>query len=315
MRKSLSKLVKVNLRDIFENETQSFSTWLSQKENLDLLGDEIGIDINFLQSEASVGKFKVDILAEETDSDNKIVIENQLESTNHDHLGKIITYASGYDAKIIIWIVKEVRNEHKKAIEWLNEHTVENISFFLIKIELWQIEKSEPAPKFEVIVRPNEWVKAIKTNSSNRELSNTRLQHLDFWDKFKNYLLEKDVNTRLRATSPQSWYHISIGFSELHIAINLDSQKKIIVCGLYISKNKDLYHFLLKKKDKIEKEIGESIEWIDAAITSKLKIKKKVNDIYSPTDIEKNFDWLYQKIKIFKKVIPRYINEFRGIER
>lgn len=313
MVKPLAKLVKVNLRDIFVNETSGFSNWLTHKENLDLLGAEIGMDINFIEAEAMVGKFKVDILAKEQDSDNKIVIENQLEPTDHDHLGKIITYASGYDAKTIIWIAKDIRSEHKKAVEWLNDHTEENIRFFLIKIELWKIGKSEPAPKFEVIARPNAWVKTIKTNSSNREQSNVNLGHLDFWDKFKNYLLEKDVNARLRATNPQSWYDIAIGFSELHLSINLDSQKNLIYCGLYIHKNKDLYHFLLKRKDKIEKEMGESIEWVDAAIASRLKIKQKVNDIYSPTNIEKNFDWIYQRIKQFKKVIPRYVNEFRKI--
>lgn len=113
----LGKLAKVDLRDVWKHEASDFSKWLAEKENLDLLSDEIGIDISLIQTEANVGKFNVDILAEEENTGRKIIIENQLEPTNHDHLGKLITYASGFDAEIIIWIVKDVRDEHKQAID------------------------------------------------------------------------------------------------------------------------------------------------------------------------------------------------------
>src|SRR3989339_1963783 len=178
---TLGKLKKVELREAWKHEASNFTQWLAQEENLALLGDEIGFDIKLLQTEAAVGSFSVDILAEEENTGRKIIIENQLEVTNHDHLGKIITYASGYDAEIIIWIVEDVRDEHQKAIEWLNEHTDENINFFLIKIELWQIEGSNPAPKFEIIVAPNEWAKAIKQSGATGELTDTKIQQLDFW--------------------------------------------------------------------------------------------------------------------------------------
>jgi len=153
MKKNLAKLQKIDLRDVWGIEPD-FTNWLAQKENLDLLGEEIGVDIKPIKTEANVGQFKVDILAEEESSGRKIIIENQLEDTNHDHLGKIITYASGYDAEIIIWVVRDVREEHQRAVEWLNEHTDEKTGYFLIKIELWQIGGSNPAPKFDVLVSP-----------------------------------------------------------------------------------------------------------------------------------------------------------------
>src|SRR3990167_2968554 len=118
MKKPLSRLNKVELRDVWGHEAIDFTNWLAQTENLDTLSEEIGVDIKFIKTEASVGKFSVDILAEEEASGRKIIIENQLEGTNHDHLGKIITYASGYDAEIIIWIVREAREQHQRAIEW-----------------------------------------------------------------------------------------------------------------------------------------------------------------------------------------------------
>lgn len=136
----LGKLEKVkDLRSVWQNEASNFTKWLAEEENLNTLGDEIGIEIELISTEAKTGSFSADILAVEANTDNKIIIENQLEQTDHDHLGKIITYASGHDAKTIIWIVKEAREEHRQAIDWLNEHTDEEINIFLCKIELWKI--------------------------------------------------------------------------------------------------------------------------------------------------------------------------------
>ncbi|MCG8321136.1 MAG: hypothetical protein MI921_16655 [Cytophagales bacterium] len=118
----LGKLEKIiDLRSVWEHEAKDFTNWLAREQNLDLLSNEIGVNISLIKTEAETGDFSVDILAEEAETGKKIIIENQLERTNHDHLGKIITYASGYEAETVIWIVKEFRNEHKSAIDWLNE--------------------------------------------------------------------------------------------------------------------------------------------------------------------------------------------------
>lgn len=311
MNKNLSKLNQVELRDVWGHEAIDFTNWLAQQENLDALSEEIGVDIKLIKTEASVGKFSVDILAEEEASGRKIIIENQLEDTNHDHLGKIITYASGYDAEIIIWIVKDVRDEHQKAIEWLNEHTDEDISFFLIKIELWQIESSNPAPKFEIMVSPNEWAKAIKTSPSNGELTNTKLQQLEFWNKFKNYVRENDMRIRLQTPRPQFYYDVSMGSADAHIDLLIDSRDGLIGCGLYIPRNKELYAFLLENKKEIENEIGETAEWVDARVASRVRIKKEVGDVFNQDGAENYFAWLYEKTVLFQKVFGKYFKEFK----
>ena len=151
-----------DLRSIWSHEEQDFSKWLAQKENLEQLSDAIEIDLELEETESPVGSFSVDIYARESGSSRGIIIENQLEDTDHDHLGKIIMYAAGKDAEIIVWIVKRARDEHKQAIGWLNQHTDENIGFFLIEIELWRIGDSLPAPRFNVVERPNEWAKTVK---------------------------------------------------------------------------------------------------------------------------------------------------------
>ncbi len=310
MSKNLSKLHKVEPRDIWRLEPD-FTRWLSQEENLDILSEEIGVDIKLIKTEASVGKFSVDILAEEEMSGRKIIIENQLEDANHDHLGKIITYASGYDAEIIIWIVRDLRDEHQKAIDWLNEHTDENISFFLIKIELWQIEDSLPAPKFEIMVSPNEWAKTIKTSSSNGELTNTKIQQLEFWNKFKEYVRVNDTQIRLRTPRPQHWYDLSMGSSEAHVALSLNSREDLIGCELYIDRNKELFHFLAERKEEIEKEIGETVEFVDAAVASRIKIKKEVNGVFNLEESDKYFAWLYEKTVLFQRVFSKQLRDFK----
>lgn len=309
MKKDLAKLQKIDLRDVWGIEPD-FTNWLAQKENLDLLGEEIGVDIKLTKIEANVGNFKVDILAEEESSGRKIIIENQLEDTNHDHLGKIITYASGYDAEIIIWVVRDVREEHQRAVEWLNEHTDEKTGYFLIKVELWQIEGSKPAPKFDVLVSPNEWAKAIKASPAGGELSDTKLQQLDFWTKFKNFVRAKDTRIRLQTPRPQHWYDVSMGSSEAHVALTINSRENLLGCEIYISRNKELFKFLQERKDEIEKETGEQAEWVDAAVASRIKIKKEIPDLFSQNEAENYFAWLYTKTVLFQKVFGRHFREF-----
>ena len=190
----LGKLEKVKLRDVWKHEALSFTKWLAKEENILNLSQEIGIDIEVVQIEASVGSFNVDILAREIDSDRKIIIENQLEKTDHDHLGKLITYASGHDAKIILWIVGEAREEHEKAIEWLNENMNEDIKFFLIVIEVWKIGDSPYAPKFQVVSQPNNWAKTIKSASNKGELTDTKSLQLEFSTKFNCYSFFSSFN-------------------------------------------------------------------------------------------------------------------------
>lgn len=311
MKKNLSKLNKVELRDVWGHEALDFTNWLAQEENLNLLSEEIEVDIQLVKTEASVGKFSADILAEEGVSGRKIIIENQFGDTNHDHLGKIITYASGYDAEIVVWIVQDVREEHQKAIEWLNEHTDEKIGFFLIKIELWQIGDSNPAPKFEVMASPNEWAKTMKTNGGNSELTETKLLQLEFWGKFKYFVRLKDTKIRLQTPRPQHWYSVSMGSSDGHIALTLNSRENLIGCDIYINQNKELFNFLREKKNDIEKEIGEPAEWIDASVASRIKIQKEVSEVFDKNEYEKYFTWLYDKTTLFQKVFDRYFKEFK----
>jgi len=302
----LGKLKKVDLRSIWNNEARDFSSWLSKEENLFSLGEEIGIDLSLVETEASVGRYSVDILAEEENTGRKIIIENQLEITDHDHLGKIITYASGYDAEIILWIVKDVRDEHKQAIDWLNDHTDEKINLFIIKIELWKIGESPVAPKFQVISKPNDWAKALR-GSSKSNLTETKLLQLDFWNRFKEYSLNQNTKLKLRKAYPQHWYDISIGISKAHISLIADTQNNLVRCELYIPDSKELFHKFFENKENIESELNENLDWYELPERKASRIVLVREAIISAENKwEEYFNWLKIKSEDFQKVFKKY---------
>lgn len=303
----LDKLKKVELRTGWKHEAHDFTNWMAEEENLNLLGDEIGFDISLIQTEAKVGSFNVDILAEEANSGNKIIIENQLENTNHDHLGKIITYASGYDAKVVVWVVKNAREEHRQAIDWLNENTTEEIGFYLLEIELWQIGNSLPAPKFEIISRPNDWVKAVKSSTGSSELTDTKIKQLEFWNLFKDFAKQNNTTLRFQKSYPQHWTIISIGSSSCHVSLTINSREKAYGCEIYIPNDKELFHQLWKQREQIESKLGISLEWMELPEKKASRIKTSLKGDFENEDSwEKVFEWMKETGEKFKVVFPKF---------
>jgi len=304
----LGKLKRIDLREAWKHEADDFTKWLAQEENLRLLGDEIGFDIKLIQIEAEVGDFNVDILAEEESTGKKIIIENQLEITNHTHLGQIITYASGYDANFVVWIIGDAREEHRRAIDWLNEHTDENIEFYLVKIELWQIGDSPYAPKFEIISKPNDWAKAVRESIGQGKLTDIKLNQLEFWTRFKEYGKTKKTKLRFQKTYPQHWTNISIGHSDAHIGLTVNSRENVFGAELYIPDKKELYAKLLEQKKAIEEELGETPKWMELPGKKASRIRIIVEgNLENKDNWESYFDWLLQKAEKLHSVFPKYL--------
>ena len=181
----IGRLIEVDVRELWKHEQYDFSNWLAKESNIEYLNEILGLTLIEVDKEINVGPYRCDIVATDETSGLKVIIENQLESTNHDHLGKIITYASGLDAKVIVWIVKEAKEEHRAAIEWLNNYTSSEIDFFLIEIHAYKIGDSNPAPKFEVVEKPNDFVKRSK-NKDDGELNTSQTERLIFWQLFND---------------------------------------------------------------------------------------------------------------------------------
>lgn len=257
----LGKLEEVDIRELWKHEQYDFSEWLSKEENIEMLSDEIGLTLTDISKEVFVGSYRCDLVAKDETTGIKAIIENQMEATNHDHLGKIITYASGLDANIVIWIVKEAREEHKSAIEWLNNKTIKDISFFLIEIRAYKIGDSLPAPKFVIIEKPNDFVKTANLSTDSGELSKTQSERLYFWNIFNEALISRNKPFNVRKATTDNWYDVALGTSEAHISITLVNKTNNIGIQVYINDNKKLFDKLFLESEEIENKLGFNMDW------------------------------------------------------
>ena len=298
----LGKLEKIELREVWRHEALDFTRWLAGKENIALLSKEIGIDIEVIETEMSVGRYNVDIYARDTESNKKIVIENQLENTNHDHLGKMLVYAAGLDADIAIWIVKDVNEEHRQAVEWLNDNSFEKINIFLVKVELWQIDNSPIAPKFQVICEPNNWAKVLK-QQSKENVSDLELKQMEYWQGFVDYAKSKDKTYISQRPSIYNWYVIRIGSSDYKIKLVHSVNSDMVRCQLEIF-NDEIYKKLEQYRTEIDNKIN-GLEW-------EYLEDRKVNRISCSNSSKGNassYVWLLDMVDRFKEVFLDYLNK------
>ncbi len=257
----IGKLKEVDIRELWKHEQYDFSEWLSKKENIENLNEILGLTLIDISKETYVGSYRCDLFAKDETTGIKVIIENQLEISNHDHLGKIITYASGLDAKVVVWIVKEAREEHRSAIEWLNNNTNSNVNFFLIEIHAYRIGESDPAPMFQVVEQPNDFIKNNKSTNRDESMNKSQSQRIEFWNQFNNVVIERGKPFNIRKATTDHWYNVAIGTSEAHIDITLVNKDSLIGVELYITDNKELFDKLFEKKDIIEKDLGFKLDW------------------------------------------------------
>lgn len=311
---AIGKLTEVDIRDLWKHEQYDFSGWLAQDDNIEYLNDILGITLTDIEKEKSVGTFRCDIVAKaantDVDTDITVIIENQLEPSNHEHLGKIITYASGLNAKYIVWIVEQAREEHRSAIEWLNNVTDPDINFFLIEIHAYRIGNSEPAPKFEIIEEPNGFRKNTKTIGISSELTKTQTDYFEFWNEFNDFLDRNGKPFKPRKAGVRHYYEVSIGVSKAtaRIYITLDKKNKIGI-ELYISDNKELFDFLYEHKEEIEGQLTFDFDWQRLDNKKACRIKHWFGELNF--DNHSNYDELMletvEKVKAMKKVFIKYI--------
>lgn len=263
-----------------------------------------GLTLTDLEKEVYVGSYRCDLVAMDETTGMKVIIENQLESTNHDHLGKIITYASGLDASVIIWIVKEAREEHKSAIEWLNNNMVKEISFFLLEIKAYKIGDSLPAPMFRIVEKPNDFIKSV---INDRELFKRHADRLNFWTEFNKVVTEHGKPFNIRKAGTGHWYDVAIGTSDAYISITLVNRDGYIGVELYIPDSKDLYDNIFKYKDEIEDKLDFDIFWERMDDKKASRIKSSISGL--------NFNNQTNYPELMDKVIERVVkmrDAFKG---
>lgn len=305
----IGKLTEVDVRDLWKHEQYDFSNWLAKEENIKLLDDEIGLTLMDINKEVYIGSYRCDLVAKDETTGQIVIIENQLEATNHDHLGKIITYAAGLDAKTIIWIVKEAREEHKAAIEWLNNNSSEEIGFFLIELHAYKINDSLPAPMFKVVEKPNNFTKTSKQNYSDKELNRSQNERLMFWEEFNTVIVAKGKPFSVRKPTTDHWYDVAIGTSEAHLAINLVNKENKIVLELYILDNKKLFDHLYEDKEKIENTLQMNFSWerLDGKKASRIKHDVLGLDFSDHSNYPQLMDECIEKILKMRDVFKKYV--------
>jgi hypothetical protein len=306
---NLSKIKKVSLKKVWKEGEISFSNWLAKQENMKLLAEELGLkEINVKKVEAKTGKYSLDILAED-ENEKIVIIENQLEKTDHKHLGQLITYGAGFEASINIWIVSEVEEEHKSSINWLNEITNNNNHFFLVKIEIWQIDNSNYAPKFEIISKPDYWRKYLKENNSTN-ISENGMRCLDFIKEFKEYYEEtkgKLITIGTPQISTPNYYVIkTLKFGRGWVFVKTSLRLQKLKIGVYI-KEKEKYYELKEKQFEIDKEF-ENIFWNDLENNKGSTIQSEIIFDIEKEDKKEYFEWLKRNIDKYYDVFNKLLN-------
>lgn len=280
MEKEIGKIKKVPLRELWRKEDRDFTRWL--EKNIEYLNDILDFDLSILTREKKIGPFKVDLFAED-DLGGKVIIENQLKKTDHEHLGKIITYLTNIEANTAIWITSKPIDEHIKAIEWLNEITPDNISFYLVKVEAIKIG-SQPlvAPLFTVVKGPTRESKQLGTEK--KEYAERHILRKEFWAQLLEKAREKtDLHSNV---SPNIYSWIATGAGKAGIVYSYVVTYKYVACEIYLDRGKEFeepninkirFDQLYRDKDEIEKEFGARLNWdrLDNRRACRISIKFK----------------------------------------
>ena len=320
MKNRLDRLKKISLKEIWDNEAQDFTPWLAEERNLELLSETIRNPLELEAQEKNVGPFRADILCKNTEDDSWVLIENQIDKTDHKHLGQLLTYASGLQAVTIVWISAKFTEEHRAALDWLNKITDDDFRFFGLEIELWKIGESPAAPKFNIVSKPNNWSKTISQavkNISEGIESETKAMQYRYLQGLIDYLENNGSKLRTQDPRPRHWQTFAVGRSHFYIDATVNTRDSRLGIGLKIAdKNhaKNFYNLLLLDKENIEAEIQEKLEWRELPDNTKSEIILFKNNVNLSDEKNWNvqYDWFKTNIEEFDKVFRKRIKKLNA---
>lgn len=281
----IGKIKKVALREIWRREAHDFTTWLA--DHIEYLNEVIDFDVTVQTTEGNVGPYRVDVYGEDGDG-NKVIIENQLEKTDHTHLGQIMTYMVNLDAKVAIWVTANPVEEHRRVVEWLNETTPDDMRFYLIRIEGIRIgEAAEVAPLFTVVEGPTKERKQI--GAAKKEHAHAQTVRRAFWTQFLEEMNKQSALAQNISPGTDAWISIALGVTG--ISVNVVATKSYARSEIYINrgtaeKNKDVFDRLYEQKDAIERLFGARLVWerMEDRVTSRIKYQLDGVNIFNEGD-------------------------------
>lgn len=320
--REIGRLERVDLREVWLREDTDFTPWLGSQENLELLGDTLGIELELEAQEKNVGPFRADLLCRDTaDEDHLILVENQLARTDHGHLGQLLTYAAGLKAVTIVWIAERFTDEHRAALDWLNEITSEEVQFFGLEVQLWRIGISPVAPKFQVVSRPNEWVRSVSGASRRFESSEptetARLAQA-FWRQFFEKLESRRGPLRTIEAPTRRYVHFPIGRSGFHLGAAMNTQDHRLGVRLTLKGRLNKVHFkmLLENKEEIEAAAGEPLFWDEKPGKKQagIAIRWKGADPQDESKWPEYQDWMISKLELLHRVFAQRVRALDASE-
>ena len=312
----LGRLTRMNLREVWRNEATHFTPWLAQEDNLRLLGETLGIELELEAVEQNVGLFRADILCKELQSGAWVLVENQLEKTDHTHLGQLITYASGLEAVTLVWIADVFTDEHRGAIQWLNSITDEQFNFFAVEVELWQIGDSAPAPKFNIAAKPNNWSRSIRRAA--RQISEagtseeTKLRQR-YWTALAEHLRETGSVDSIDRPTANTYVDFPIDYEGSAIVAFYSRTKG--GPGVFLRMRGEdaeaLYHLIEERAEQLETELGLPLRFRVAKPRDNYHVTTRLPDD-DPTDPERwprLIDWTARSITKFREIFEPLLRQ------
>lgn len=314
---TFGSLESQEVREYWSHEARDFTPWLANEiraDSVSELEDTLGLDLEVTEEEKSVGRYNVDIVAEVVDDNRQVVIENQLDSSDHDHLGKSIAYASGVDADIIVWIAPKFNDEHQDAMQWLNENSREGVDLFAVRLEVWKIGDSKPAVRLNPVTEPSEWKE--KAQRPEGELSDTKQLQEEYWTEFRDRIEDSDTPLSARKPKPQHWYNNPIGKSGFKLQFTTNTVENNLYAQLIIKDDAEAYQELESDRERIEAEMGEELLWRppedaqrDSSNRSKITLRRS-GDLTEQEDWEEYLDWMMERGEKFHEVFYDRIQQF-----
>ena len=316
---TLGRLQTVDLREVWPSEPYNFTPWLAQPDNLEFLAESLGLPgLELVKAEHAVDSFSADIVARIVDSEHHVLIENQLERTDHLHLGQLLTYAPRFDAKIVVWVARQFTEAHRAALDWLNSITDERYAFFGVEVQAVRIGDSIPAPQFNVVAKPNSWTRAVLTPlapaSGDQPLSEVALNNLEYWAAFHKAAIEAGAPLR-RIERPLKdtnyWVPIAARGDAYLSAFRSHARKPLVgvFLGLYNAPMSFVAERLTAQRALLDDGFGESLDWHlnREGVVSKIVTRLTITSPSDKLDWQRQHAWLIDRLKRFDSLFTQEV--------
>ena len=318
MSDDFASLEPQDVREYWQHEEYDFTPWVAndiESDGASRLENALGMDLEVLEREKRVGKYKLDILARGVDDGRTVVVENQLGDSDHDHLGKAIAYAAGVDADIIVWIASKFNDEHLDAVQWLNANSREDVDLFAIRVEVWRIKDSPPAVRFNPLESPSEWKE--KARRAPGEVSERDKLREEFWTAFRDRIEHTRTPLSLRKPQARHYYSNPIGVGGFHLSYYVNEDAEELGLKLIIEDSERAYEELRQQTSELEDELQQPIEWGEIRETQSGRMRSDLvitreADIENRDQWDDYFDWMLEQGTRFYEVFPDRLRELRS---